>query len=87
MNKSEHIADLSQIWKNVSVVFPYFDKAEIDWDKEYFEYIQKINDVKTEKEFHLLLAEFMNLLGDGHTDYIFPKELFSCCQALSGQRL
>ncbi|MBR5310073.1 MAG: hypothetical protein IKU42_02990 [Oscillospiraceae bacterium] len=75
MNISEHIADLSQIWKHVSVVFPYFDKAEIDWDKEYFEYIQKINDVKTEKEFHLLLAEFMNLLGDGHTDYIFPKEL------------
>ena len=47
MNKSEHIADLSQIWKHVSVVFPYFDKAKIDWDKEYFEYIQKIIDVKT----------------------------------------
>lgn len=28
---------------------------------------------ETERDFHLLLAEFMNLLGDGHTDYLPPK--------------
>ena len=75
MNISKRIADLSEIWKQASSVFPYFDRNLIDWNKKYFEYIQKVSDAKTETEFHLLLAEFINLLGDGHTDYLFPKEL------------
>ena len=75
MDFSKRVADLSKIWKQASFVFPYFDKISVDWDKEYLEYIKKVTDAKTETEFHLLLAEFINLLGDGHTDYLFPKEL------------
>ena len=75
MALADRIADLSDIWKQVSTVFPYFDQRNINWDGAYREYLSKAMEVKTNQEFHLLLAEFMNLLGDGHTDYMFPKEL------------
>lgn len=75
MNTAERIADLSMIWKQASQVFPYFDRNKIDWDKTYREYLEKVMDVKTDTEFHLLLAEFITLLDDDHTNYIFPKSL------------
>ena len=75
MALADRIADLSAVWKQVSAVFPYFDQRNINWDGAYREYLSKAMEVKTNQEFHLLLAEFMNLLGDGHTDYLFPKEL------------
>lgn len=73
MNITDRIADLSMLWKQASLVFPYFDQRSIDWDRAYREFIPKVMDAETERDFHLLLAEFMNLLGDGHTDYLPPK--------------
>ena len=75
MSLTDRIADLSMLWKQVSLVFPYFDQRKIDWDHTYREYLPKVMNAKTDREFHLLLAEFMNLLGDGHTDYLLPKAL------------
>lgn len=75
MNTINRIADLSMIWKQVSMIFPYFDRKKIDWDSIYREYIPKVISAETDRDFHLLLAEFMNLLGDGHTDYLFPMAL------------
>lgn len=75
MNTAERIADLSMIWKLVSQVFPYFDRKEVDWDGLYREYLPRVMEAKDDREFHLLLTEFLNLLGDGHTDYILPKTL------------
>lgn len=75
MNATDRIADFSMIWKQVSQVFPYFDRQTIDWDMAYRVYLPRIMQAENEREFHLLLAEFMNLLGDGHTDYQFPKAL------------
>lgn len=75
MDVIKRVADLSMIWKQVSLVFPYFDQRNIDWDQAYREYLPKVMSAETEQEFHLLLAEFMNLLGDGHTDYLLPKTL------------
>lgn len=63
------------LWKQASVVFPYFDRRNIDWDSAYREYLTKIMEAESDRESHLLLAEFMNLLGDGHTDYLLPKAL------------
>lgn len=73
MTITDRIADLSMIWKQVSLVTPHFDRCSIDWDETYKEYLPKVMNAKTEQEFHLLLAEFMNLLGDGHTDYQLPR--------------
>lgn len=75
MTTTDRIADLSMLWKQASMVFPYFDQKNMDWDRTYREYLPKVMDAKTNREFHLLLAEFMNLLGDGHTDYLLPKAL------------
>lgn len=75
MNITDRIADLSTLWKQASITFPYFDQKEIDWDLAYREYLEKVINAKTDREFHLLLAEFMNLLGDGHTEYMLPRSL------------
>ena len=75
MNTTDRIADLSMLWKQASMTFPYFDQRNIDWDRAYREYLPKVIDATTDTGFHLLLAEFMNLLGDGHTDYLLPKSL------------
>lgn len=75
MNMADRIADLSALWKQASMVFPYFDREYIDWDQAYRAYLPKVIAAKSQREFHLLLAEFMNLLGDGHTDYLPPKTL------------
>ena len=75
MTIQNRICDLSLIWKQASLVFPYFDRLNLDWDKAYSEYLPKVMNAKTDLEFHLLLAEFMNLLSDGHTEYMLPKSL------------
>lgn len=75
MTIQNRICDLSLIWKQASLVFPYFDRLNLDWDKAYKEYLPKVMNAKTDLEFHLLLAEFMNLLSDGHTEYMLPKSL------------
>lgn len=75
MNTADRIADLSMLWKQASLVFPYFDRENINWDRAYQEYLPKVINAATDREFHLLLAEFMNLLGDGHTEYMLPKSL------------
>lgn len=75
MDKIQRILDLSVIWKQAATVFPYFDRAGIDWDQTYRDYLPKVLHAESEPAFHLLLAEFLNQLGDGHTDYIFPHTL------------
>ena len=75
MNTIDRIADLSQIWKQAAQVFPYFDQNRIDWDQAYADYLPKVMAAQSERAYHLLLAEFMNLLGDGHTDYQPPRAL------------
>lgn len=75
MTAEARILDLSTLWKEASIVFPYFDRRELDWDEAYRNYLTKVIAAEDDQAFHLLLAEFMNLLGDGHTDYLLPKEL------------
>ena len=41
MTIADRIADLSMIWKQASLVFPYFDQRAIDWDTAYKEYLPK----------------------------------------------
>ena len=75
MTITDKIMDLSTLWKQAAVVFPYFDQRKIDWDETYRNYLEKVMQTKTDREYYLLLAEFLNLLGDGHTDLIFPRTL------------
>lgn len=69
------IYDLSEVWKLAGEIFPYFEEKETDWDGAYREYLARVLCAGSVREFHLLMAEFLNLLGDGHTDYRFPAGL------------
>lgn len=74
MTVTDRISDLSLLWKQASIVFPYFDRVG-DWDQTYQEFLPKVMEAEDDQEFHLLFAEFMNRLGDGHTDYLLPRDL------------
>ncbi|MDE7297220.1 MAG: hypothetical protein K2N94_00130, partial [Lachnospiraceae bacterium] len=75
MNETDRIYDLSTLWKYAAEVFPGFEQRSIDWDRAYSDFLTRVLSAGSDREFHLLLAEFLNLLGDGHTDYRFPTEL------------
>ena len=75
MTVTEKISYFSKLWKEICNVFPYFDKREIDFDRAYLEYLPRIMASGTDREYCLLLSEFINLLGDGHTDFSFPIHL------------
>lgn len=73
--RMDAIYDLSTIWKYAGEIFPYFEEVKIDWDGAYYTYLERMYCAETVKECHMLMAEFLNLLGDGHTDYRFPEKL------------
>ncbi len=71
----DRVLDLSAAWKAAAEVFPYFEERGIDWDSVYGEYLPLVLSASSEREFNLLMSEFLNRLGDGHTDYRFPDKL------------
>ena len=75
MTLEEKIYDLSAIWRHAAFVFPHFHRIGVDWDKAYREYIPRALATKNDREHCLLMAEFVNLLGDGHTDVSFRREI------------
>lgn len=75
LNLQKRIENFSLIWKTISEVFYAKSKLKYDLDEVYSRYLKKIINVKTDKDYYLLLAEFVTLLNDGHTDFNFPKNL------------
>lgn len=72
---TDWMMNLSLIWRGASEVFPYFDQRGADWDETYAAYLPRMHAAGSAREAYLLLAEFAALLGDGHTDVSFPKDL------------
>ena len=71
----EKIYGLSLLWKEASYNFAYFDKIpEIDWDKTYQAYIQKVIETKSIIEYYDVLKQFLALLKCGHTRIFPPQE-------------
>lgn len=75
MKPEEKIYDLSAIWRHAAFVFPHFHRAAVQWDDAYRAFIPRALETKTDREHCLLMAEFVNLLGDGHTDVSFSREI------------
>ncbi len=75
MTTTDRIYDLSLLWKQAAAIFPCFDLHPLDWDAAYRDYLPKVLSAGDGQDFHLLLAEFLSLLGDGHTDYTLPAPL------------
>ena len=64
MTFTDRIMDLSLCWKQVSIVFPYFEQRRIDWEETYRIYLEKamqiINilfDDKSKDEFIIGICE------------------------------
>ncbi len=75
MTLEEKIYDLSAIWRHAAFVFPHFHRNHVEWDKAYREFIPRAVATKSDREHCLLMSEFINLLGDGHTDVSFDREI------------
>ena len=72
MELYDKIADLALLWRRTAEIFSRFEEVKCDWDQAFYDFLPRLagtDDAQT----HLLFAEFMNLLGDGHTDYQFPR--------------
>ena len=75
MTLEEKIYDLSAIWRHAAFVFPHFHRCAVNWDEAYREFIPRAIATKSDREHCLLMSEFVNLLGDGHTDVSFRREI------------
>lgn len=75
MTLAEKIYDLSAIWRHAAFVFPHFHRSKVDWDEAYRSFLTRVTETRTDREHCLLMAEFANLLGDGHTDVSFKWEI------------
>jgi carboxyl-terminal processing protease len=72
---NEKIAGLSLLWSMAKYNFVHFDHANIDWDKEYLDYLNLVSQTKSTAEYYKLLTRFYTSLKDGHTNVYFPEEL------------
>ena len=77
MTASDRILDLSLLWREAGLLYPGFHRLSLDWDETYRTYLDKVLAVKGELEHHLLLMEFLNLLRDGHTEVLPPRQLLA----------
>lgn len=77
MKLEEKIYDLSAIWRHAAFVFPHFHRVEVQWDDAYRTFIPRALETKSDRAHCLLMAEFVNLLGDGHTDVSFSREIMN----------
>ncbi|HSG99185.1 MAG TPA: S41 family peptidase, partial [candidate division Zixibacteria bacterium] len=55
----------------------FFDQvADLDWDSAFQAYIPQVLETKTVYEYYRTLERFVALLGDGHTDIVYPKYMW-----------
>ena len=72
---AQKIYELPEIWKEAAYNFAFWDKADIDWDEEYKNALVRVLETKDLYDYYRELKRFVALLGDGHTDVSFPKEI------------
>ena len=71
MEVYDKIADLALLWRR-GEIFPRFADVACNWEEAFYQFLPRLMRAD-DRQTHLLFAEFLNLLGDGHTDYQFPR--------------
>lgn len=72
MEVYDKIADLALLWRRAGEIFPRSADAACNWEEAFYQFLPRLMRAD-DRQTHLLFAEFLNLLGDGHTDYQFPR--------------
>nr|WP_319398568.1 S41 family peptidase [uncultured Carboxylicivirga sp.] len=75
LTKEQKIEGLSQIWKEVEYNYPYFDSQNVAWDSLYYVNLQKVDSLKSDKEYFKMLSRFLAVFHEGHTYVYIPKEI------------
>lgn len=75
ITEAQKIYEVSKIWKEAAYNFAFWDKVDIDWDKEYKNTLVRVLETKDLYDYYRELKRFVALLGDGHTDVSFPNEI------------
>ncbi len=77
ISNTEKLAGLARVWSLTKYNFAYFHHVkELNWDKEYFENINKVIKTRSTLEYYLVLMKLVNKLNDGHTNVFPPSELY-----------
>ncbi len=72
LSVEEKIYGLSQLWKEASYNFAFFDQVpHLNWDSCYQAFIPLVIETTNDWEYYLVLQKFFALLHDGHTR-VFP---------------
>lgn len=71
----DRLMDISQIYTQTCLVFPHFHRCGVDWDDTYRSFLERTLATQTDKDHALLMSEFVNTLGDGHTDLSISKAI------------
>ncbi len=72
----EKIYGLSELWKEASYNFAFFDRVpNLNWDSCYSAFIPHVMETTTDWEYYRVLERFLVLLHDGHTRYFPPAQL------------
>jgi len=75
LSDSEKMYGLALFWKEASYNFAFFDQVpKLDWDATFAEYVPKVLETKSTKEYYRVLMRFAALLKDGHTGVYPPPE-------------
>ena len=72
MEVYDKIADLALLWRRAGEIFPRFADVACNWEEAFYQFLPRLMRAD-DRQTHLLFAKFLNLLGDGHTDYQFPR--------------
>ena len=75
ITEAQKIYEVSKIWKEAAYNFAFWDKVDIDWDKEYKNALVRVLETKDLYDYYRELKRFVALLGDWHTDVSFPNEI------------
>lgn len=71
LKKEERIKNFSKIYKSMFCVF--YDISKLD--NLYEKYLKKIINCKTDKDYYLLVCEFVNSFNDCHTKFVLPAKV------------
>jgi carboxyl-terminal processing protease len=76
LSDSEKVYGLAEFWKEASYNFAYFDQVpHLDWNAAFVEYVPKVLETKSTREYYRVLMRFGALLRDGHTGVYPPAEV------------